>query len=130
MERPGLLNEGTERIEFSSGMVIHTILLITNTLCVFMGIHGLFWVGGFTVLRMLCHLDAAFCVECVWNGTDFLSLFSAGLKPGLHLADSSMAFVQNLAGCLPISRSEWWQRIILPNFLDLCSFRLALGNAP
>ena len=23
MERPGLLNEGTERIEFGSGMVIH-----------------------------------------------------------------------------------------------------------
>jgi len=73
-----------------------------------MGIHGLFWVGGFSVFRMLCHLDAALCVECVWNGTDFLSLFLAGLKPGLHMADSSMAFVQNLAGCLPISRSEWW----------------------
>jgi hypothetical protein len=29
------------------------------------------------------------------------------LKPGLHMADSSMAFGQNLTGCLPISRSEW-----------------------
>jgi hypothetical protein len=41
------------------------ILLITNSLWIFRGIHGLFWVGGFTVFRMLCHLDAAFCVECV-----------------------------------------------------------------
>jgi hypothetical protein len=105
-------------------------LLITNRLCVFMGIHGLFWVGGFSAFRMLRHVETPFCVEragrlqrppktsrsanrlgrrqSVWNGTGFLSLFLAGLKPGLHMADSSMAFVQNLAGCLPISRSEWW----------------------
>ena len=48
-----------------SNPTLSAILLITNSLCVFMGIHGLFWVGGFTVFRMLCHLDAAFCVECV-----------------------------------------------------------------
>jgi hypothetical protein len=40
-------------------------LLITNRLCVFRRIHGLFFVGGFTVFRMLCHLDASLCVESV-----------------------------------------------------------------
>ena len=70
VDRAGLENRRRETVRgFESHPLRHP--LITNRLCVFMRIHGVFWVSGFLVFRMLIHHARSKSWKSVGNRTIF-----------------------------------------------------------